>query len=94
MLPTIAHDEPAAIVTLNKAKEEGERFATNVIPLALITKDPPIVTPVAAALLMLNTVGDTSIVTVNVLLYTSSAEVGSVPPFHVAVLDQFPVATA
>ena len=51
-------------------------------------------TPVAAWPLILSTVGDVSIVTVNVLLYTSSAEVGNAPVFHTVVSLQLPDLTA
>jgi hypothetical protein len=56
--------------------------------------EPPAATPVAAALLMLNTVGDRSIVTVKELLYTSSAAVGSAPVFQRVGSLQLPVLVA
>jgi hypothetical protein len=87
-LPTETVKQVAALATT------PDPVHVKVIPLALIANVPPAVTPVVAALLMLNTVGDTSIVTVNVLLYTSSAAVGSAPVFHTVVSDQTPVLIA
>lgn len=69
-------------------------FAVRVKPLALRVKPPPAVTPVVARLSILNTVGDTSIVTVKVFEYTSSALVGSAPVFQTVVSDQLPDLTA
>ncbi len=65
-----------------------------VTPAVLKLKEPPAVIPVPAVLLSVNTVKLTSTFTVNVLLYTSSAAVGTVPVFHVAPVFQFPFATA
>jgi hypothetical protein len=65
----------------------------NVIPL-VGTNTPPATTGDAAVFLILNTVGDTSIVTVKLLLNASSAAVGNVPVFQTVVSDQFPFFTA
>jgi hypothetical protein len=58
------------------------------------SKNPPAVTPVVAVVFSEMTVIFWSIPTVKLFEYTSSADVGNVPPFQVAVLDQLPAATA
>jgi hypothetical protein len=69
---TILVERPDPVVTV---RQEVDAVAimpapvqVSVIPFALIKNDPPAVTPTVAAWLRLLTVGDVSIVTVNVLL--------------------------
>jgi hypothetical protein len=78
---------------VNTVAPPATMFAVIVLEV-LQANVPPAVTPVSAALLILATVMFWSIVTVNVLLYTSSPTVGSVPPSQIAGLDQTPVAIA
>jgi hypothetical protein len=96
MLPVMVQLLPLAKLDVKQVELAAPPATTpnpvnvNVIPLTA-ANPPPAVTPVALALLILNTVGLVSIVTVNVLLYTSSDDVGSAPVFHTVVSDQTPV---
>jgi hypothetical protein len=55
---------------------------------------PPATAVVPATIRSEFAVTDWSIATVKLFAYTSSPEAGRVPPFHVAVFDQLPFATA
>jgi hypothetical protein len=97
---SVTANDPALSV---RTPVELETLSVVAIPAVIVTvaaavtpNAPPAAMTGDALLIFFSefTVTDWSILTVNPLEYTSSVEPGSVPPSHVAVLDQLPDATA